>query len=118
MQPFHLAFPVRDLGEARDFYGGCVLKLCPPPCSFEREWQLRMPSTTEHAPNPTVLLLPTLSQQVSLCRKLGCPEGRSAATWVDYSLFGHQIVCHHVKGYSAVASRNAGAWCLSRLPVC
>ena len=48
-------------------------------------------------------------------RKLGCPEGRSAATWVDYSLFGHQIVCHHVKGYSAAASRNAGAWCL---PAC
>ena len=54
----------------------------------------------------------------ALCRKLGCPEGRSAATWVDYSLFGHQIVCHHVKGYSAVASRNAGTsatpcqlWC-------
>ncbi|KAK9834885.1 hypothetical protein WJX81_006488 [Elliptochloris bilobata] len=61
LQPFHLAFPVRDLDEAREFYGG----------------------------------------------KLGCPEGRSADTWVDYSLFGHQIVCHHVKGYSAAASRNA-----------
>ena len=36
--------------------------------------------------------------------------------WVDYSLFGHQIVCHHVKGYSAAASRNAGAWCL-RVPI-
>lgn len=55
---------------------------------------------------------PSLSLVVRLCRKLGCPEGRSAATWVDYSLFGHQIVCHHVKGYSAAASRNAGAWCL------
>lgn len=38
---------------------------------------------------------------------LGCPEGRSAAGWVDYNLFGHQIVCHQVKGYNANASANA-----------
>jgi uncharacterized protein len=25
---------------------------------------------------------------------LGCPEGRSADTWVDFNLFGHQLVCH------------------------
>lgn len=25
---------------------------------------------------------------------LGCPEGRSASTWVDFDLFGHQIVAH------------------------
>ena len=25
---------------------------------------------------------------------LGCPEGRSAATWVDFDLHGHQIVAH------------------------
>lgn len=25
---------------------------------------------------------------------LGCPEGRSAARWVDFSLYGHQLVCH------------------------
>ena len=45
---FHLAFPVRDLGEARDFYG----------------------------------------------ELLGCPEGRSAADWVDFDFHGHQIVAH------------------------
>jgi len=45
---FHLAFPVRDLGEARDFYG----------------------------------------------KLLGCPEGRSAADWVDFDFHGHQIVAH------------------------
>ena len=45
---FHLAFPVRDLAEARAFYG-------------------------------------TL---------LGCPEGRSAADWVDFDFHGHQIVAH------------------------
>jgi extradiol dioxygenase family protein len=25
---------------------------------------------------------------------LGCQEGRSAETWVDFNLFGHQLVCH------------------------
>ena len=25
---------------------------------------------------------------------LGCPEGRSAESWVDFNLFGHQLVCH------------------------
>ena len=25
---------------------------------------------------------------------LGCPEGRSSSEWIDFSLFGHQIVAH------------------------
>jgi uncharacterized protein len=25
---------------------------------------------------------------------LGCPEGRSAGEWVDFELYGHQIVAH------------------------
>ncbi len=25
---------------------------------------------------------------------LGCPEGRSSERWIDFSLFGHQIVAH------------------------
>jgi extradiol dioxygenase family protein len=25
---------------------------------------------------------------------LGCPEGRSSAQWIDFDLFGHQIVTH------------------------
>lgn len=62
MQPFHLAFPVRDVSEAKDFYGS----------------------------------------------KLGLQEGRSAKSWVDYSLFGHQIVCHHIQGYNAANTANAG----------
>ncbi|MCG8443490.1 MAG: VOC family protein [Caulobacterales bacterium] len=48
LDPFHLAFPVRDLDEARRFYGGV----------------------------------------------LGCPEGRSSESWIDFDLFGHQIVAH------------------------
>ena len=26
---------------------------------------------------------------------LGCAEGRSAETWVDFNLYGHQIVAHY-----------------------
>mgnify|MGYP001812594292 CR=1 FL=1 len=48
INPFHLAIRVRDLAEARAFYGGL----------------------------------------------LGCPEGRSDSTWVDFNLMGHQLVCH------------------------
>ena len=48
LPPFHLAFPVHDLGAARAFYGGL----------------------------------------------LGCPEGRSSDAWIDFDLFGHQIVAH------------------------
>jgi len=25
---------------------------------------------------------------------LGCPQGRSAANWIDFDLYGHQIVAH------------------------
>ncbi len=48
LDPFHLAFQVRDIAEARGFYGDL----------------------------------------------LGCSEGRSAETWVDFNFFGHQVVCH------------------------
>mmetsp|Transcript_10191 Transcript_10191/g.16816 ORF Transcript_10191/g.16816 Transcript_10191/m.16816 type:complete len:207 (+) Transcript_10191:118-738(+) len=48
--PFHYAFPVHSLEEAKKFYGNV----------------------------------------------LGCKEGRSSEKWQDYSLHGHQIVCHWV----------------------
>lgn len=38
---------------------------------------------------------------------LGCPEGRSAKTWVDFNLFGHQVVCHEVRNYNASSTANA-----------
>jgi extradiol dioxygenase family protein len=36
---------------------------------------------------------------IAACRRfygevLGCTEGRSAQTWVDFNLMGHQLVCH------------------------
>lgn len=61
IQPFHLAFPVRNLEEARDFYG----------------------------------------------RKLGCPEGRSSPDWIDFNLYGHQIVAHLSPEACGAAALNA-----------
>lgn len=37
---------------------------------------------------------------------LGCPEGRSSATWVDFDLRGHQIVAHLVAGPLPAAATN------------
>ena len=37
---------------------------------------------------------------------MGCPEGRSAADWIDFNLYGHQIVAHRVERRAAVAGRN------------
>ncbi len=48
LRPFHLAFPVHDLVEARQFYKDV----------------------------------------------LGCTEGRSSEHWVDFNLYGHQVVAH------------------------
>jgi extradiol dioxygenase family protein len=36
---------------------------------------------------------------------LGCPEGRSADAWIDFDLFGHQIVAH----YQPAAGRATAA---------
>ena len=60
LRPFHLAFPVRDIAEARAFYGDL----------------------------------------------LGCREGRSAADWVDFDFYGHQIVAHRVEGAGGDAGGN------------
>lgn len=37
---------------------------------------------------------------------LGCPEGRSAITWVDFNLYGHQLVCHVAGDGPAVPHHN------------
>ena len=38
---------------------------------------------------------------------LGCDEGRSSADWVDFDLFGHQIVAHLVARKTAPPATNA-----------
>jgi uncharacterized protein len=37
---------------------------------------------------------------------LGCAEGRSSGEWVDFDLFGHQIVAHLVAGKAAPPVTN------------
>ena len=40
-------------------------------------------------------------------RILGCPEGRSDPDWIDFNLYGHQIVAHRVDAKRAgVAGHN------------
>ena len=29
---------------------------------------------------------------------LGCDRGRESDSWIDFNLFGHQLVCHYVQG--------------------
>lgn len=38
---------------------------------------------------------------------LGCPEGRSAAEWIDFDFFGHQIVAHLAEGMAPRRHSNA-----------
>jgi len=37
---------------------------------------------------------------------LGCPEGRSAEEWVDFDLYGHQIVAHLAPEAARARSTN------------
>jgi extradiol dioxygenase family protein len=37
---------------------------------------------------------------------LGCPEGRSAGHWVDFDLYGHQIVAHLSLATARIRSTN------------
>lgn len=37
---------------------------------------------------------------------LGCPQGREDDTWVDWNLYGHQLVTHLVASGGGVVTRN------------
>ena len=37
---------------------------------------------------------------------LGCPEGRSSDVWIDFDLYGHQIVAHLAPESSGVKASN------------
>lgn len=50
-------------------------------------------------PNPFHLAIPVhdlLAARAFYGGLLGCPEGRSSAQWIDFNLYGHQLVCHVV----------------------
>lgn len=38
---------------------------------------------------------------------LGCPEGRSSDEWIDFDLYGHQIVAHLKAGFTPELHHNA-----------
>jgi extradiol dioxygenase family protein len=40
---------------------------------------------------------------------LGCPEGRSAPEWIDFDLYGHQIVAHLVPKADETSDDGANA---------
>lgn len=46
---------------------------------------------------------------------LGCPEGRSSNEWVDFNLYGHQIVAHLAP--QEVGQRSTGAVDGDEVPV-
>ncbi len=37
---------------------------------------------------------------------MGFPEGRSSDAWVDFDMFGHQLVIHEVESSTSVAGTN------------
>jgi extradiol dioxygenase family protein len=37
---------------------------------------------------------------------LGCPEGRSSDAWIDFDLYGHQIVAHLAPGHAREQHHN------------
>jgi extradiol dioxygenase family protein len=37
---------------------------------------------------------------------LGCPEGRSSDQWIDFNLFGHQLVAHIKPGHSGAKAHS------------
>ena len=101
LPPFHQAFPVHDIAAARAFYGGCD------PCGAGMSSGAALQRQSSCQP----LLHPSLPRPPRSV--LGCAEGRSSARWVDFSLFGHQVVAHLVDGYRAQGAQNAvdGAPC-------
>jgi extradiol dioxygenase family protein len=38
---------------------------------------------------------------------LGCPEGRSSPEWIDFNLYGHQVVAHLAPDETGLAATNA-----------
>jgi extradiol dioxygenase family protein len=38
---------------------------------------------------------------------LGCPEGRSSSEWIDFNLYGHQVVAHLAPDQTGLATTNA-----------
>ncbi len=65
--------------------------------------------TDHHATDPFHLAIPVhdlAAARAFYGEVLGCPQGRSADTWIDFDLFGHQVVVHLAPGMTAVRHSN------------
>ena len=54
-------------------------------------------------PSPFHLAIPVhdlAAARIFYGELLACPEGRSSEHWIDFDLYGHQLVCHLVQGLS------------------
>ena len=63
-----------------------------------------MPDTRFHLAIPVAELAPA---RAFYCEVLGFPEGRSGARWVDFDMFGHQLVLHEVADHRGVSAHTA-----------
>lgn len=71
---------------------------------------MRAPTKNPDSLSPFHVAFPV--HDIALAREfygelLGCPEGRSAADWVDFNFYGHQIVAHLAPAETSIAQRNA-----------
>ena len=61
-------------------------------------------------PRPFHLAFPVHDLEVARAfygELLGCPEGRSSPEWIDFDLFGHQVVAHLAPQECSLASTSA-----------
>lgn len=70
---------------------------------------MRMPRCADMTIRPFHLAFPV--HDLAAARRfygetLGCAEGRSSEAWIDFDLFGHQIVAHLDPSAEAVAVAN------------
>ena len=102
-QPFHLAFPVHDLDAARAFWGGtlgCTEGRCapgeqPPEKATTARGKKAMGIAAECAWRMKASNKPSVNHPITEC---AVPPCMRTGKWIDFSLYGHQIVCHWVGG--------------------
>jgi extradiol dioxygenase family protein len=65
--------------------------------------------TTDTTPRPFHLAFPVhdlAAARAFYGELLGCPEGRSSPEWVDFDLYGHQVVAHLAPAECRVAGTS------------
>jgi len=71
---------------------------------------LNAAASAPSTPRPFHLAFPVHDLEVARAfygELLGCPEGRSSPEWIDFDLFGHQVVAHLAPQECSLASTSA-----------